>query len=516
MQKGPVYAGRYRLGPELGRGGMGVVHLAHDEALDRDVALKTMALSARADPVAAGRFTREARALAKVHHPGIVTVYDYGEHDGEMYLVMQLVEGGSLDERLSGHRRLSPARTAELAVGVAAALDALHGRGLVHRDVKPSNILLEGPEQRPVLCDFGLAKPTTASDGFTRAGETVGTVLYMSPEQLAGDSATPASDVYALGCVLFHCLTGRPPFTGADLHDVATAHLSRPVPDVRGLVPDLPASVQPVLERCLAKDPAMRWAGAGAAARELQAAVQGSGAPAHAETVALDRTAVLPARPARPARPAAVEPPAERVTHRTAGRGRRFPAGLAAACAALVVATGLGGLALGFLTEGGTPPPSAADEPDEGAGLDPAERELAGLLSDEFGDCSPLPRSTGQVAKINCDRTPEGIASLHAGRWTSRQAMDEWFRTSYVRAGRYESGACEDFDGGADAQGSGRVDSRRGVGGIACYVNSNTHAVLLWQLDERLLSLLAIRDDPDAGALHDWWMQERDTVLDSP
>ena len=508
MQQREVYAGRYRLGPELGRGGMGVVHLAHDEQLGRDVALKTMALSARADAVAAGRFEREARALAALHHPGVVTVYDYGESDGELYLVMQLVEGGSLDQRLSGHRRLSPARTAELATGVAAALDALHSRGLVHRDIKPSNILLEGYEERPVLCDFGLAKPTAVADGLTSTGETVGTVHYMSPEQLAGDHATPASDVYALGCVLFHCLTGRPPFTGADVHDVAAAHRSAAVPDVRALVPDLPDSVQPVLERCLAKDPAQRYGSAGAAARGLQAALAPSDT-ATSGTAAQFRTAVLPTLPA-----AAVEEPAEDVWDDEPGRRPGFPKRLAAACAALVVVAGLGGVAVGWRA-GDRDEAAAGDQVAESAELDPAEQQLASLLSDDFGECSALERTPGQAAKLNCDRTPDGIASLHAVQWEGTEAMDEWFRTSYAEAGGYTSAPCGEFEGGAEARGSGRVSTstKTGVGAIACYVNANGHAVMLWQVDDRDVSLLAIRDDADAAALFEWWDDAWDTVL---
>jgi hypothetical protein len=500
LQQREMYAGRYRLGPELGRGGMGVVHVAHDEQLDRDVAVKTMALSARTDPVAAGRFEREARALAAVHHPGVVAVYDYGESDGELYLVMQLVEGGSLEHRLSGHRRLSPSRTVELATGIASALDALHARGLVHRDVKPSNILLDGPDQQPVLCDFGLAKPTAVTDGLTSTGETVGTVHYMAPEQLMGDRATRASDVYALGCVIFHCLTGRPPFTGADVHEVAGAHRVRPVPDVRSLVPDLPAAVQPVLERCLAKDPAARWPSAGAVAEALRATVQ------QPDAAAQGFTAVLPTTPV----PAALtEPEVEPDPAQNA-----FPRRLAAACAALVVLVGLAGAALGYASGGdGTADADGAASP--ASPLDAGEQQLAGLLSDEFGDCSALDRVAGQVAKLNCDRTPEGIASLHAVQWEDTDAMREWFQSSYVESGSYQAAPCGDFDGGIEARGTGHVSTRPGVGAIACYVNANGDVVLLWQVDDRALSLFAIRDDADAAALFDWWQSARDGVLRS-
>jgi serine/threonine-protein kinase len=176
VEQGEVFAGRYRVVRELGRGGMGVVYEALDQNLDRQVALKVIGLSAREDPAAAGRFRREAKALAAVHHPGVVTIHDSGEADGELFLVMRLVHGTDLGKRLGNHRRLSVDRTVELVAGIAEALDALHAAGVVHRDVKPSNVLLEGDAQRPVLCDFGLAKPTHAPDGVTISGYLVGTV----------------------------------------------------------------------------------------------------------------------------------------------------------------------------------------------------------------------------------------------------------------------------------------------------------------------------------------------------
>lgn len=247
MQHGDVFAEHYRIVRELGRGGMGVVYQALDENLGRDVALKVMALSARHDPSAAGRFRREAQVLAALHHPGVVTVHDYGESDGQLFLVMRLVNGIDLARRLSDSRRLTPAHTVALAEQVAVALDALHENRLVHRDVKPSNILLEGDEQHPVLCDFGLAKPVDGSLSLTTAGTTVGTVQYMAPEQLGGDRGTPASDVYAFGCVLYHCLTGQPPFPGTDPYEIAAAHRGHPVPDARSLQPDLPVGVPPAL-----------------------------------------------------------------------------------------------------------------------------------------------------------------------------------------------------------------------------------------------------------------------------
>ncbi len=189
-----------------------------------------------------------------------------------------------------------------------------------------------------------------------------------------------------------------------------------------------------------------------------------------------------------------------------------FPGRLAAAGAALVVVAGLGGAAVGLVT-GDSPVEPSGDPVADGAQLDEPEQLLASLLSDGFGECSPLERAPGQAAKLNCDQTPDGIASLHVVQWEGADAMGGWFRTSYVEPGNYTSGPCGEFEGGAEAQGTGRVSSRPEVGAIACYVNANGHAVMLWQIDDRDLSLLAIRDDADAAALFDWWQDERDTVL---
>ena len=491
MQPGDLFAVRYRIVGELGRGGMGVVYHATDENLNRDVALKVVALSAQQDPAAAGRFKREAQALAALHHPGVVTVHDYGEADGELFLIMQLVHGVDLAQRLSNYRRLSAARTADLAEQVAAALDALHQRGLVHRDVKPSNVLLEGEQQRPVLCDFGLAKPIQGSGGLTTTGTTVGTVQYMAPEQLSGDPATSASDVYAFGCVLFHCLTGRPPFTGHDVYEVAAAHQTRPLPDVLALQPDLPTAVPAVLVRCLAKRPEERWPSAGAAAQALRAAVT-----SRPETVVLQT----------PAPPPPDLPPAPQVS------SRRMPLGLLAGCAGVLLVAGLGGGLLGLRS---VPAPGKADSSSTTvpSSLDAADQQLAGLLTDEYGECSPLPRSDGQLARLNCDRTPEGLATLHIVQWRDTEAMEGNFNRNYADKPQYRSAPCSDFRGGNGARSTGHVSSRTGFGDIACYVNVNDDAVILWQYDERALQLLAIRDDANSPALFTWWQEFRDEVV---
>ncbi len=239
MQDGDLLAERYLLRHQLGQSGTGIVYWAEDLDLDYSVALTVTSLAILHDPLARSRFLREAQTLANVRHPNIVAIFDVDEQ--AEFMTMEIIEGSDLGQLLKGPRRLAPTWVAHLADQVAAGLDAAHATGLVHRDISPANIVLEGEDDVPVLCNFGLAEPEGGS--VTR--------LYTSPEQMRNEPATRASDIYALGCVLFHCLAGRPPFTGA----ITEAHTEGLGSDVRRFAPALPEAVQDVLARCLAKQP---------------------------------------------------------------------------------------------------------------------------------------------------------------------------------------------------------------------------------------------------------------------
>jgi hypothetical protein len=188
------------------------------------------------------------------------------------------------------------------------------------------------------------------------------------------------------------------------------------------------------------------------------------------------------------------------------------PRGLLAACAGVLVACFLGGGAYALWGDG-TDAPEAADPAAPGVALSPDERALADRLSEQFGDCSPLERAPGQVAKLNCDTTPEGIATLHAVQWADSATMADAFRESYVARGKYDRAPCGEFPGGPGSEGTGRISTWPGVGAIACYVNVNSDAVLLWQVDSEAVQLLAIREDPESRELFRWWQQSRDGVL---
>jgi ABC-type transport system substrate-binding protein len=261
MATTPIYGagseiGPYRIDALLGRGGMGVVYRAWDPRLDRPVALKLLSPELSGDRHFRARFERESRLAASIDHGGIIPVYEAGEVDGQLYIAMRFVDGSDLAALLQAEGPLAPARALELVGQLASALDAAHERGLIHRDVKPSNALV-AREGHVYLADFGLTK-TSGPDSVTASGQVMGTVAYMAPEVIRGEGPTSASDVYALGCVLFECLTGDVPFQGPNAASIIYGHLELPPPRI----PGLPA-LDDVFARALAKDPAERF-GSGA------------------------------------------------------------------------------------------------------------------------------------------------------------------------------------------------------------------------------------------------------------
>ena len=268
--------GRYRLVRRLGVGGMGEVWEADDSVLGRRVALKVLVQELADDPRATRRFVREARATAKLTHPNVTRVYDFGQDGGLPYLVMELLEGDTLAERLAGGP-LPPSEAARIGAAVADALDAAHSRGIIHRDIKPSNVLLT-PAGEVKVMDFGIAAAADETHSTTGSG-LYGTAAYISPERAAGQAATPAADLYSLGAVLYELLTGRPPFLGDSPVLVVRAHLHEPPRPVRELAAWVPARLADACEAALAKDPTQRPSSAAALAIRLRAASPGPAGP---------------------------------------------------------------------------------------------------------------------------------------------------------------------------------------------------------------------------------------------
>jgi serine/threonine protein kinase len=262
----------YALEAIAGRGGMGVVYRARQLTLDRTVALKLLDPELVGDdPGFRARFLREARIAAAIDHPGVVPVHDAGEDAGALYIAMRWIDGPTLEAQIDAGDGLAPARAHLLLSQVAAALDAAHAAGVVHRDVKPGNVLLEG--DRAYLSDFGLTKNLSSETQLTATGQFVGTADYIAPEQVQGREAGTPADVYSFGCVLYEALTGRPPYVNEDQTATLFAHLSETPQPPSALRPGLPAGVDDVVARAMARKPQDRYATAGEAAAALGASL---------------------------------------------------------------------------------------------------------------------------------------------------------------------------------------------------------------------------------------------------
>jgi DNA-binding NarL/FixJ family response regulator len=273
VEIGTTFAG-HRIDAIAGRGGMATVFRATDLTLDRPVALKLIDPSLAGDPVFRARFERECRLAAALDHPNVVQVFHAGEERGLLYVTMRYVDGTDLGTLLHAEGRLEPARAVEIVAQVADALDEAHRHGLIHRDVKPGNILLRqrGEREHAYLTDFGITKERTSSSNLTRTGFAMGTADYMAPEQAMGGEIDERADVYSLGCVLYRALTGELPFERASDVDTMWAHVHEPPPSLSRLL-GLPDGLGPVMSRVLAKVPAERPATAGALALEARAAL---------------------------------------------------------------------------------------------------------------------------------------------------------------------------------------------------------------------------------------------------
>jgi serine/threonine-protein kinase len=267
---GDVLADRYELEELVGTGGMSSVFRAHDRLLDRKVALKILHQQYNDDGEYVERFRREARAVAALSHPNIVTVIDRGEHEGRQFIVFEYVDGENL-KRLIERRGPAPVATVlELGMQIARGLSFAHQQGLVHRDVKPQNVLLNGDGQAKVT-DFGIARSLDMKHGMTQTGTVLGTSDYIAPEQAQGQHVDEHTDVYSLGVVLYELLTGQVPFPGENFVAVAMRHINEPPPPIRDKRPDVPPRVEAAIRCAMAKDPADRFPTMTDFCRELEA-----------------------------------------------------------------------------------------------------------------------------------------------------------------------------------------------------------------------------------------------------
>src|SRR5688572_18055217 len=328
LSSGDVLAG-YRIEAVAGRGGMGVVYRATQLALERQVALKLIAPELAQDEAFRDRFKRESKTAALIEHAHVIPVHEAGEADGQLFIAMRFVEGTDLRELIRREGRIAPARATRLLTQVASALDAAHARGLVHRDIKPGNVLIahEDGQDHAYLTDFGLSKRVGSESGVTRTGMWVGTLDYIAPEQIQGFELDARSDVYSMGCLLYHTVTGRIPFERDS--DVAKifAHMSESPPPLHEVDERLPADLDAVLLRAMAKEPGDRYPSAGDLGRAARAAVEGIPVTKAERSVATGAAA-----PSAPRRAGAAKAP--RVRRR---RALPFAAALLAVAAAAAV-----------------------------------------------------------------------------------------------------------------------------------------------------------------------------------
>jgi serine/threonine-protein kinase len=290
---GTVLSGRYKLEAKLGSGGMSTVYLAKDSTLDRDVAVKVMhrEMSEQADQLE--RFRQEARAVAKLSHPNVVAVIDAGEDGGHPYIVFEYVEGETLKQRIARVGALDAQEALAYAIEIARGLTVAHGRNMVHRDIKPQNVLIDA-EGRAKLTDFGISRQLE-QDGMTATGRVLGTTDYVAPEQAMGHPVDPRSDIYSLGVVLYEMLTGQVPFSADSQVGVAMKHVNEELPDVQQRRPEISAAAALVVERATAKDPSERYQRVGEMIEDLSTALEVEAARAGSTTG--EATSVLDAVP---------------------------------------------------------------------------------------------------------------------------------------------------------------------------------------------------------------------------
>jgi len=306
----PEKIGRYEVKSELGRGGMAAVYLATDPRFKREVAVKILPPQLLADPVYRARFEREAQTIAALEHPAIVPVYDFGEEEGQLYLVMRYMPGGSLADKLN-KGNLLPSEIVHIIARITSALDQVHAHGIIHRDLKPGNILFDQYGEA-YLSDFGIARLTEATTTLTGAA-IVGTPAYMSPEQARGDlDIDGRSDLYAVGAIIFQMLSGKLPYESTTPLGLAMKHITDPVPSISHVRPDLPPTLDRVIETAMAKDPAERYQSGQELSKALDAITQeiGSTSPPVSPQPVISRTAsAMPVSPGTPPpSPAPVSP----------------------------------------------------------------------------------------------------------------------------------------------------------------------------------------------------------------
>lgn len=373
--------GRYRIDSRVSRGGMGVIYRGTDVGLERPVALKVIAEELAGDQTFRERFRRESKVAAALDHPNVVPIYEAGEHEGVLFLAMRFIEGMDMQALIDQRGRLEPQLAATLIEQLAGALDAAHAAGLIHRDVKPANVLIAGEQGREhaYLTDFGIAKQVATKVAITRTGQWVGTLDYVAPEQISGQSVDARIDVYSLACLLFEALTGDVPFPRENEAAKLFAHLHEDPPTPSERVGGLWEALDIVVRRGMSKLPDERFASAGDLGRSAVASLHGSTSNVPERTVAAGEAAPATAPPGASTAPTVLRRPDSDPTVPVSGRGRRVAL---ATLVILALVAGLTVLAVTLASDAAEDPtgPSTPTAPGPPAGSGVSEADARAVV----------------------------------------------------------------------------------------------------------------------------------------
>ena len=488
----------YRIERQLGRGSMGVVYLAEDLQLHRKVALKILAATLADDELFRKRFERESHSVANLDHPHIVPVYAAGEAAGLLYIAMRYVSGSDLRTSLELNGPLNLQQATSIVESVADALDAAHAQGMIHRDVKPANILIDdrNNQQHYYLSDFGITKLISAGRTLTSAGQIIGTIDYIAPEQIQGKPVDGRADLYALGCVLYECLTGVVPYPREETSALMWAHMHDATPSVTALRPDLPPQIDAVVAKAIAKQPEDRYS----TCRELAMALRVLEAnPARSEVSALP--ALSPVSPAPPPPVPSgstasyhppTPPPVRPVADSSPSRNRKRW-WLAAGVAALILAAGS---TVGVMKYFSSHYPNTA------------EQALLGLvpqaLSKNCGRNARAEQDTAHVAaSLTCTSDGAAANQVTFTAFTSAGALGQGYQSAMAASGvpQGSGGQCQDAERAETAYTSPANETS---GRVVCYQQRGS-SFIAWTDQRDHVLARADRVDPDYMKLRDWW-----------
>ncbi|MGH3586188.1 MAG: serine/threonine-protein kinase, partial [Pseudonocardia sp.] len=490
----------YRIERQLGRGSMGVVYLAEDVRLRRKVALKVLAPTLGDDELFRRRFDRESQSAANLDHPNIVPVYAAGEAGGSLYIAMRYVGGGDLRALLEASGSLSLEQTTSLVVAVAEALDAAHAQGMIHRDVKPANILIDGRngQEHYYLSDFGITKIVSSGRSLTSTGQIVGTIDYIAPEQIQGKAVDGRVDLYALGCVLYQCLTGNVPFPHDDAAALMWAHVHDEAPSVTTRRPDLPSQIDHIVAKAMAKQPEDRYD----TCRELALALR---------VLATDPAAAGDSGTALPARSVDSPPPPPVSAGLTSTYTAPTPAPVRAPVTASssgwrwwwLVAAGVLALALIGGSTAGVLNYLSSRFPNEAEQALLGQVPLALTLKDSCTRNAEAERDVVNVqASVTCTSDDDAANTVVFTKFTSSKALDSHYQSAVAAAGiGQSSGDCLSAERAESAYAS---ESGRTSGQALCYQQRGS-SFITWTDDESQTLGVATRTDPDYVKLRDWW-----------